>query len=534
MRWLPTERDLCQPRGMEEARDDAVAWVAATAEQTRVAEEPVLDRVGEDPLMDRAADAVAAEARTMLGGAVEGRTIVILAGTGNNGGDALLAGASLARDGATVTAVLTGSAAHLRGLERLTAAGGSTLAAEGFTEKASAQALAGADLVIDGIVGIGAKPGLREPAASLVASIPDRTPVLSVDLPSGLDPDSAQANLPHVRAAATVTFTTPKPCLLLPPAALDAGRIVVAQVGIPEPETDEDAPRRLTPLGAARLWPVPGPTDHKYSRGVVGIVAGSERYPGAAVLACSAAVRSGAGMVRYLGPSRVRDLVVAARPEVVADDPPSTSGGLPDADAWVIGPGVGDDPGQVSAMEKAVKAGSPLVVDADAVAWFVRRGQNHPTSDPDAVLLTPHAGELARALKAIGVGVIGGRDEPLKGAGALAAATNTTVLLKGAVTLIVRPTGSPWSQAEAPAWLATAGAGDVLAGVAGTLMAAGLPADKAGALAALVHGRAAALASGGGPVAALDVADALPRTVEALREAITALLTDPASSPESP
>ena len=514
--------------------DDAAVWVAATAGQTRAAEEPVLDRVGEDPLMDRAAAAVAAEARTMLGGSADGRTVAILAGTGNNGGDALLAGAALATDGATVTAILAGGRAHPRGTDALTAAGGSTLAAEGLTEKAALEALANTDLVVDGIVGIGANPGLREPAASLVASIPDRTPVLAVDLPSGLDPDSAQAALPHVRATATVTFTAPKPCLLLPPAALDCGRIVVAQVGIPEPETDEDAPRRLTREGAAILWPVPRPTDHKYSRGVVGVVAGSERYPGAAVLTCSAAVRAGAGMARYLGPVRVRDLVVAARPEVVADEPPSTAGGLPGADAWVIGPGVGDDPGQVSAMDKVVKAGTPLVVDADAVAWFAKRGRSHPVSDPDAVLLTPHAGELARALQAVGVGVIGGRDDPLKGARALAAATNTTVLLKGAVTLVVGPEGAPWSQADSPAWLATAGAGDVLAGIAGALLAAGLPADKAGALATLVHGRAAAAASGGGPIAALDVSDALPRTVEALREAVAALLGKPrcTSSPK--
>lgn len=510
---------------MDEAVDDRGLWTAATAEQTRAAEGPVLTQVGEDPLMDRAADAVAAEARTMLRGGVGGRRVVILAGTGNNGGDALLAGARLASDGAVVQAILVGKHAHPRGLESFTTAGGMAIVAlEASSAVNAAAALGTADLVVDGIVGIGASPGLREPAASLVASIPDRTPVLAVDLPSGLDPDSAQAPLPHVRATATVTFTSPKPCLLLPPAALDAGRVVVADVGIPLPDTDEDAPRRLTPQGAARLWPIPGPTDHKYSRGVVGVVAGSEHFPGAAVLACAAAVRAGAGMVRYLGPERVRDLVLTARPEVVTDEPPSTAGALPEADAWILGPGVGDDLGQISAMEKAAKSGAPLVVDADAVAWFAKRCVENPPVDPSAVLLTPHAGELSRALKAVGVGVLGAKEEPLKGARALAGATNSTVLLKGAVTLVVTPEGGPWSQAEAPAWLATAGAGDVLAGIAGTLLAAGLPADRAGALAALVHGQAAILASGGGPIAALDVAHALPRTVDALHKTIAGLL----------
>ncbi|MBN2177615.1 MAG: NAD(P)H-hydrate dehydratase [Demequinaceae bacterium] len=510
--------------------NDSESWAAATANQIRAVEDDVLARVGEDPLMDRAADAVAAEARTMLGDRGAAR-VVLLVGTGNNGGDALLAGARLANDGASVTAVLLGDSAHPRGLEWLRVAGGEVIQVAGSSANggvaAAAAAIEAADLVVDGIVGIGASPGLREPSATLVGAIPARTPVLAVDLPSGMDPDGGSVTLPHVHATVTVTFTSPKPCLLLPPAALDAGRIVVASVGIPLPKPLAEAPRRLTPEGAAAWWPVPGPGDDKYSRGVVGVVAGSDRYPGAAILACSAAVRVGAGLVRYLGPRRVQDLVLTARPEVVAAEAPAEADALPRVGAWVLGPGVADEPGQEAAIEAALASGLPAVVDAGAIEACVRARVGGGRATPfGRLLLTPHAGELARALAAAGetANAEAVEADPAEAARLLAHLSDATVLLKGAVTLVVSPGGPVWSQADAPPWLATAGAGDVLAGIAGVLLASGLEADEAGALAALVHGRAATLASGGGPIAALDVADALPATVDALRETVKEVL----------
>ena len=519
-------------------------WVAATTEQILAAEKPVLARLGDDPLMDRAADAVATEARTILAargddageGGIHGAHVVVLAGTGKNGGDALLAGAILAREGATVIAVLTGASAHERGLSLLRDAGGAVLGAD---DAGVAAAIARADLILDGIVGLGASPGLREPAATLVEGIQGRTRVVSVDLPSGLAPDSATLDAPHVHATVTVTFTAPKPCLLLPPAALVVGRIVVAHVGIPVPEATPDAPRRLTPEGAAALWPVPGTGDDKYTRGIVGIVAGSDRYPGAAILACSAAVRAGAGLVRYLGPRRVQDLVLAARPEVVAADPFGDQSGAPDGaslprvDAWVIGPGVADEPDQAAAIAAVLASGVPVVIDAGAIeACVVARAAGTRPAAADRVLLTPHAGELARALAAVGLAptakdaALAIASDPAGQTRLLARTADATVLLKGAVTLVATPDGRLWSQADAPAWLATAGAGDILAGIAGMLLASGIAADRAGALAALIHGRAATLASGGGPLAALDVAEALPASIEALNEAIRGLLAN--------
>lgn len=262
---------------------------------------------------------------------------------------------------------------------------------------------------------------------------------------------------------------------------------------------------------------MPGPGDDKYSRGVVGVVAGSRAYPGAAVLACSGAVRAGAGYVRHLGGRPARLLVLGARPEVVASRLPGLlpgrTGRLPRADAWVVGPGlVGGRRGAAArAVRSALGTGLPCVVDAgalDAACPLLAAGR---VADPRRVLLTPHAGELARMLRALGQG-----DDPGAGqlarARLLARATGATVLLKGSTTVVAGAEGPAWSVSEAPPWLATAGAGDVLAGVAGTLLAQGLAPLDAGALAAFAHGRAARLASDG-PLAAMDVAESLPRAV---------------------
>jgi len=497
---------------------------AATAAAIRVAEEEPLRREGEAALMDRAAAAVASRAREMLGtrGVDPGSAVVaVLVGRGNNGGDALLAGAALARDGAIVTALLVGPAAHPRGSEFLLGAGG-ILVSEADAA-ARTDVVAEADLVIDGIVGLGASPGLRGVAVDLVAAIPERTLVLAVDLPSGLDADGASDDARHVAADATVSFTAPTACVLLPPAARFAGRVTVVDVGIPAPDPEPGAARRMTPAGVGSRWPIARADDHKYSRGTVGVVAGSDSYPGAAILATTAAVRSGAGLVRYVGPRRVQDLVLAARPEVVVAEPTDD---LPRVDAWVLGPGVANDETQEAAVSAALASALPCVVDAGAIVACVKDRLANQRSPASSILLTPHAGELRAALAAAGREATSeeiARD-PVGYAATLARTASVTVLLKGAVTVVVGPDGQPWSEAEAPPWLATGGAGDVLAGIAGALLAAGLPADEAGAMAAVIHGRAADLASRGGPIAALDVADALGLTAAALGEAIAGVL----------
>ncbi|MFW2514526.1 NAD(P)H-hydrate epimerase [Demequina sp. SO4-13] len=207
-----------------------------TAQQVRDAEKAAMRTVSESTLMARAADAVAAECESLLAqrlGRTWGAHVVVLAGSGNNGGDALLAGARLHYRGAQTTAVLVGSTAHKMGRGECEAAGARVIEASSGEDSAALEAIGRADLVIDGIVGVGAKPGLRAPADALVAAIPASAAVVAVDLPSGLDVDSGSADAPHVHADVTVTFTAPKPCLVEQPAAASAGRVVVAQVGVP-------------------------------------------------------------------------------------------------------------------------------------------------------------------------------------------------------------------------------------------------------------------------------------------------------------
>lgn len=316
-----------------------------------------------------------------------------------------------------------------------------------------------------------------------------------------------------VFADETVTFIAAKPVHLLPATEPAVGRLTVVDIGVEI--GGPPAVERLTAGDVASLWPRPGQGDDKYSRGVLGIVAGGEKYTGAALLSVTSAVCSGAGMVRYVGPPTPTLLVRSQVPEAVI--------GQGQAQAWLIGPGVdaaeesADGRAQRAAAQSALDSGLPCVVDAGALDLIAE-----PRSTP--TLLTPHAGELATMLSRLGAGQ-GAVDRstvasaPLASARRLADVTNSTVLLKGATTLVVSPGSAGLavrSQADAPPWLATAGSGDVLAGLAGTLLASGLTPLDAGSLAALVHGLAADAANPGGPVRALGVAQAIPGVVATL------------------
>lgn len=489
-----------------------------TSAQVRAAEAPLL--AAGVPLMGRAAFALhvwAADALRDRRGALAGARVVVLAGPGNNGGDALHAGALLARRGVEVHAVLAADRVYQGGLAALVAAGGRVLRIEGPVDDA-AELAADADMVLDGLLGIGSDgSGLRGAAGSLVQAILDRGRpyVVAVDVPSGLGVDDGRREGVVLGADLTVSFGGLKPGLVLPPGAPAAGRVELVDLDLDLAGTP--AVVRLEPADVAGLWPVPTADAHKYTRGVVGVVAGSRAYPGAAVLTTSAAVRAGVGMVRYLGD--VGDLVVAAHPEVVV--------GNGRVQAWVFGPGVSpDDAGQRRRIEYAfahvLERDEPAVVDAGALELLP------PHIGPHAVL-TPHAGELARVLSQRGEDVDRAKveAEPLRWARRAHEITGATVLLKGPVTLVVGAQGAVYAQADAPAWLSTAGAGDVLAGLLGALLAGRAEAVQddpslaaaLAATAALVHGRAAHRANPGGPVAARAVADALPGTIAELLRA---------------
>ncbi|MDV7221420.1 NAD(P)H-hydrate dehydratase, partial [Streptomyces prunicolor] len=372
-------------------------------------------------------------------------------------------------------------------------AGGRTVAA-GDAEETVLRA----DLVVDGILGIGGRGGLRPDAARLAALAGDsRGVVVAVDLPSGVEADSGEVRGAAVRADVTVTFGAHKPGLLIDPAREYAGAVRLVDIGLGGELPDEAELEALQHADVARLLPVPGAESDKYRRGVVGIAAGSGRYPGAAVLAVAGALRGGAGAVRYVGPAS--DAVIARFPEVlVSEGGPLKAGRV---QAWVVGPGGGDD---ASTVADVVTADVPVLIDADGLRLVdpgAVRGRRAPT------LMTPHAGEAAALLGVPRGEVEGARLESVR---ELAGRYGATVLLKGSTTLVADSGGGAVRvNSTGTGWLATAGSGDVLSGLCGSLLAAGVSAFDAGSVGAYLHGLAGRLAADGAPVGAHDVAEAV-------------------------
>ena len=438
-----------------------------------------MDRLPEGALMQRAATGLAVAIADLLGSTYAAR-VLLLVGAGDNGGDALWAGAGLARRGVSVEAVLLSSKVHADGLAALRDAGGRTVLAADARQP---------DVVVDGIVGIGGRPGLREEAEDALGRFPG-VPVVAVDVPSGVDVDTGQLEGPHVSADLTVTFGTHKIAHLIDPAAKACGVVHLVDIGLELPEAPVEA---LQPVDVAAVLPVPSAFAHKYTRGVVGVRAGSETYPGAAVLCTSGAGTGLAGMVRYIGSAA--DAVRARHPEVV------TAAGR--VQAWVVGSG--GDADAEAALNDALADGVPTVVDADALV-HLRKGA-------PGVVLTPHAGELARML---GVERDEVEADQLGFARRAAREYDAVVLLKGRHTLVARPDGRVRVTTSGVPWLAVAGAGDVLAGIIGSLLAAGLDPWDAASAGSWLHGAAAALAGHGGPLTAGSVADAVPEVVRNL------------------
>ncbi|MCX4883005.1 MULTISPECIES: NAD(P)H-hydrate dehydratase [unclassified Streptomyces] len=481
---------------------------AYSVETVRTAEDALMARLPDGALMQRAAAGLAAACADLLG-RVYGSRVVLLVGSGDNGGDALYAGARLARRGAGVAAVLlTPERAHAAGLAALLRAGGRVVGAAGGPAAGAAasagvdaveEAVLRADLVVDGIVGIGGRGGLRPSAAQLAACVAESpAAVVAVDLPSGVDADTGEVHGAAVRADLTVTFGTHKPGLLIDPAREYAGSVRLVDIGLGGELPAEPVLEALQHADVARLLPMPGGESDKYRRGVVGIAAGSSRYPGAAVLAVSGALRGGAGAVRYVGPAG--DAVLSRFPEtLVSDRGPKHAGRV---QAWVVGPGAGDD---ASAVGEVLSSDVPVLVDADGLR-LADSGAVRTRTAP--TLMTPHAGEAAALLGVSRETVEGAR---LRWVRELASRYGATVLLKGSTTLVADARGGAVRvNATGTPWLATAGSGDVLSGLAGSLLASGLSALDAGSVAAYLHGLAGRYAADGAPAGAHDVAEAIP------------------------
>jgi len=492
----------------------------------RAAESALMAHVPDGSLMQRAAAGLASVCARLLG-QVYGSRVVVLAGTGDNGGDALYAGALLARRGAIVTAVTTGPRAHQGGVTALLASGGRLAGPEDGTTL-----IERADIIIDGILGIGGRGGLREPAAALAARAASaRALVVAVDLPSGIDADTGEVTGAAVRADVTVTFGTWKPGLFIDPGAALAGAAELIDIGLAAYLAPASA-AALQNADVAALLPRPTAESDKYRRGVLGILAGSSRFTGAANLAVGGAVRGGAGMIRLVTAEQAAAVVRQHWPEavltVIGDEVPAARA-IQQAgrvQAWVAGPGFGTQPASAMLLAEVLSGSLPVLVDADGITLLAEHRELLPRAAP--TLITPHAGELARLLGTDRAAVEARR---LEHASRAADDLGVTVLLKGSTTVIATASGSPavLVNATGTSWLATAGSGDVLSGLAGALLAQGLAPPEAAAVAAYLHGMAGRLAatgaahggaadagrpvSEGAPIGAADLIDALPAAI---------------------
>lgn len=449
---------------------------AHTVEQVRASEAIALAALPEGALMQRAAAGLAAAIVDVLEGCY-GARILLLVGPGDNGGDALYAGAMLARRGAQVEALVL---RENRYVVTFVKAGGR------IVEHPSRRP----HLIVDGITGIGGRPGLDPRVAGLLVELED-VPVVAVDVPSGVGVDTGELPADHVRADLTVTFGTHKACHLADPAASACGVVHLVDLDLDLPPAPITA---LTAADVALMLPWPRPFDHKYTRGVLGVWTGSERYPGAAVLSVAGAVGGLCGMVRYAGPAV--DAVRSQHPEVVI--------GPGRVQAWVIGSGSAED--AKAAWSHAQSDGVPVLVDADALALV-----DGPSSPP--LVLTPHAGELAPMLEVTRAEI---EAAPLRFVRVAAERFGAVVLLKGRRSITANPDGEVRVTTSGVPWLGVAGSGDVLAGTIGALLAAGLPPFDAASVGSWLHGAAATMASGGGPITASRLAASLPAVVRSL------------------
>jgi hydroxyethylthiazole kinase-like uncharacterized protein yjeF len=472
-----------------------LAWRVA---DVRAAEKALMATLPQGTLMQRAAAGLARRCAMLLdrAGGVYGARVVLLVGSGDNGGDTLYAGARLARRGVRVTALLLSpERVHAAGLTALRQAGGQPIT--DLPDRA--------DLVLDGIVGIGASGGLRPPAAEIVRKLPGlrnregvRAPVVAVDVPSGVAVDTGDVPGDAVTADVTVTFGCLKPAHVVGPAAVRAGLVDLVDIGLGPVLRADPAVRVADAADIASWWPAPGPTSDKYTRGVVGVATGSAQYPGAAMLSVSGALAGPAGMVRYAG-SAAAD-VVRAHPSVVAAPRVSEAGRV---QAWVCGSGLGTDDDARTELRSVLASALPVLLDADALTLLVD-GQHAADLRRDAPLvITPHDGEFKRL-----AGAAPGADR-IGAACRLAAWINGVVLLKGDRTIVATPAGEVWANPTGTPALATAGSGDVLAGLLGSLLAGGLPPERAAVAAAYVHGLAGGRAAEAGPVTSPDVGAAL-------------------------
>ena len=518
------------PERQEVFRRHALFTVAATREADRLAVECGI------PIAQLMANAGRRVAETVLQ-LWPSRRAEVLCGPGDNGGDGYVAALRLLMAGRPVTIRALGppnSAAAIAAVNRWTAAGGETSQLD--TPGAESVLAAGKDVIlVDALFGAGLSRPLAGPVAEIAhkASLADAD-VLSVDVPSGVDGDSGRVDGIAFTARATVAFERPRPGHFLGEGGARTGSILVRSIGIPARILDRVAKTLNIIRSHPEAWPFPinrlrGTARHKYRYGHVLVYAGPPGMGGAARLAARAALRAGAGLVTVVAPR-------AAVPEHAAQLDAVMVHGIAATEEWaaalrrrgasaaIIGPGAGKGAKKavISAIEsqKDLIKPIPLILDADALTAFedtpeqlFRQLERYPA------LLTPHTGEFSRLFPDLGAELERGTRSPVDIVRAAARRSHAVVLLKGRCTVIADPGGTAWlNDATGPMsapWLATAGAGDALAGAAGAFAARGANLDAAAAAASWIHAEAARIRGPG--LTADDLPNLLPA---ALNEAI--------------
>ncbi len=464
-------------------------------------------------LMENAGRTVADAACTL---AQPGAAVLVLCGPGNNGGDGYIAARILYERGYAVRVRALGDPARLHGdaamaYQRYAAAGAPAVAPLSPGSEGIVPAL-----VIDALFGAGLSRNIEGDVAALIADIAAcGLPVLAVDVPSGIDGDTGQIRGAAFTATETVTFFRPKPGHYLYPGRRHRGRLRIADIGIPETVLKDIAPDHFInrPWLWAGAWPSLSADTHKYARGHLLVRAGGIETGGAGRLAARAGLRAGAGLVTIAAPPSSlpthgahlnavmlrRCADTRAWREMIADQR---------LRACIIGPGNGTDAATREAVLAALERRLAVVIDADAISVFADDPQCLFTALNQHCILTPHEGEFARLFDI--------RGARIDRAHAAAAQSGCTVILKGADTLIAGADGRLAINVNAPPTLATAGSGDVLAGICGGLLAQGMDGFAAAAAAVWLHG-AAANAFGPGLIAE-DICESLPAALAALRD----------------
>jgi hydroxyethylthiazole kinase-like uncharacterized protein yjeF len=475
-------------------------------------------------LMERAGAAVAAAVKRHVAPPAH---ILVAAGPGNNGGDGFVAARLLAADGYRVDLALFGDRTALKG-DAARAAGTWDGPVTPLTPETAAALLAKADLVIDALFGAGLARDLDGPARAVVAAVAAASaPVVAVDLPSGIDGLSGAVRGAAVTAVETVTFFRAKPGHLLLPGRQHAGTLTVADIGIADDVLQTIRPRAA--VAAPALWrghlDPPGLADHKYHRGHCVVVCGPATRTGAARLAAGAALRAGAGLVTVAAPPSALMILAAHLTAVMiarAADAAGLAALLADErlNAVVVGPAAGVGAATAALVTTALGGERGVVIDADGLSSF----RDEPAAlfraiaaHEGGVVLTPHEGEFARLFPDLAASAFAAGDpagaKPER-ARAAAARSGAVVLLKGADTVVATPDGRVAIGANAPPDLGTAGAGDVLAGIVGGLLARRLPAFEAAAAATWIHGAAGRL--GGVGLIAEDLVDLIRPVLQRL------------------